>query len=268
MGYGGMLGRGNLNTGWDDIQNYLKDVEIAAFGEGNYRVTDKLRLTAGVRISRIQFDYRQVSFGPANGLGDEVTNAIVNGRTPLPTVQNRGIVNGQTSEDPITPKFGAQYQITDNDMVYVTASKGFQAGGVNANPSPGVCEANLQLQNLSLDAVPRTFASDSVWNYEAGAKLRMLNNRLQVNGSVYRIDWNNVQFQTSVSGCSWITNAASARVQGGELEVQANLIRGLNANLAVGYTDAKYLTDTSAPEPGSDSARQPRTRSSPWRRGR
>jgi outer membrane receptor protein involved in Fe transport len=266
MGYGDMLGRGNLNIGWDDIQNYLKDVEIAAFGEGNYWVTDKLRLTAGVRFSRIQFDYRQVIFGPANGLGDEVTGAVVGGRTPLPTVQNRGIVNGATSEDPITPKFGAQYQITDNDMVYVTASKGFRAGGVNANPSPGVCEANLQLQNLSLDSVPRTFASDTVWNYEAGAKLRMLNNRLQVNGSVYRIDWNNVQFQTSVSGCSWITNAASARVQGGELEVQANLIRGLNANLAVGYTNAKYQTDTRAPNPAQTllAAKDQKFALAPW----
>ncbi|OYX30522.1 MAG: hypothetical protein B7Y99_11605 [Caulobacterales bacterium 32-69-10] len=266
MGLGQMLGRGNEPIGWDNIQNYLKDIEIAAFGEGNYWVTDKLRLTAGMRISRIQFDYRQLVYGAANGLGDEVTNVRVDGRVPLPTVANRGIVNGQTSEDPITPKFGAQYQITDNDMVYVTASKGFRAGGVNANPSPGVCDANLQLQNLSLDSIPRTFASDSVWNYEAGAKLRMLNNRLQVNGSVYRIDWNNVQFQTSVSGCSWITNAASARVQGGELEVQANLIRGLNVFSAVGYTDAKYLTDTRAPNPAQTllAAKDQKFALAPW----
>jgi len=242
-----------LTIFWDDIQNYLKDVEIAGFGEGNYWVTDKLRLTAGIRLSRVSFDYRQVVYGAANGLGDEVTGARVDGRIPLPTEANGGIVRGQTQEDPVTPKLGAQYQITENDMVYVTASKGFRAGGVNANPSPGVCDANLRLQGLTLDSIPRTFDSDTVWNYEAGAKLRVLDNRVQINGALYRLDWNNVQFQTSISGCQFISNAGSARSQGGELEVQANVFRGLNANLAVGYTDAKYRTDTFTAQPTNPS---------------
>jgi outer membrane receptor protein involved in Fe transport len=232
---------------WDDINQRLRDTEYAVFGEGNYWITDKLRATLGLRWSRVEFDYRMTLYGPSNRLGDPATGAALNGTPPQPSVANGGIVTGSTADSPLTPKISLQYQLADNDMVYVSAAKGFRAGGVNGNQSPGICLPALALQGIDFDALSRTFDSDSVWSYEGGAKLRVLNNRVQVNGALFRIDWDNMQFSTSVSGCPFVSNIGSARSQGGELEVNAAVARGLLANLAVGYTDAKYTADTFTP---------------------
>jgi outer membrane receptor protein involved in Fe transport len=82
----------------------LADEEIAAFGEANWWVTPKLKLTGGLRVSKVSFDFTQVFYGPIAGWN-------------VPTVANTGIVEGGISEKPVTPKVGVQYQLTDRDMV-------------------------------------------------------------------------------------------------------------------------------------------------------
>ena len=102
----------------------------------------------------------------------------------------------------MTPKFGAQYQIDDSNMLYVTAAKGFRAGGVNGRLSQGICGTALASYGLTAADTPPTYKSDSVWSYEAGGKFRLFGNRMQLNGSVYRIDWSNVQVTTNPGSSS------------------------------------------------------------------
>jgi outer membrane receptor protein involved in Fe transport len=219
---------------FDHKDNQLKDVEIAAYGEANYWVTDKLRLTAGIRLSRVDFSFRQRFFGPINGFLD-------------PTFPNGGLAAGTVTEDPVTPRFTAQYQLTENNMLYTTASKGFRAGGVNTLLAPGVCQQAFDFYGLVNADIPTTFASDTVWNYEAGGKFRVLNNRVQINADVYRIDWKDPQFTVALplgcGGVPFITNVGQARSEGVEFEAQARLFRGLSANVAFGYGDARYTED-------------------------
>jgi outer membrane receptor protein involved in Fe transport len=225
-----------MGEGFDWKRQTLKDVEIAAFGEGNYWVTDRLRLTAGLRVSRVSFDYFNLFYGP-------VTSVAV------PTEANGGTNSGSVAESPVTPKFSAQYQINDRDLVYITASKGFRAGGVNGRLSQGICGTALASYALTAADTPPTYKSDSVWSYEAGGKFRLFSNRVQLNGSIYQIDWNNVQVTTNPgNGCglSFTINGKSARSRGFELEAQARLFSGLSANLAVGYTNAKYTDEVTA----------------------
>jgi iron complex outermembrane receptor protein len=215
-----------------DYQAYkAKDVEVAGFAEGNYWVTEKLKLTAGVRVSHTTFTFHGEIAGPASGVIAPILR------------------DASTDEDPVTPKFGVQYQITDKDMVYATASKGFRTGGVNPNLSPALCNPIMARFGLSTTDVPATYASDSVWSYEAGGKFRMFDNRVQLNGDVYRIDWNNIQAPINFAGCGtqYIVNSGSARSQGFELEAQARLFTGMTANLGLGYTDAKYLNSIFLP---------------------
>lgn len=49
------------------------------------------------------------------------------------------------------------------------------------------CAADLA--GLGLDTPPTSFDSDSLWNYEAGARTRWAGGRLTVNGANYYIDW-------------------------------------------------------------------------------
>jgi outer membrane receptor protein involved in Fe transport len=137
-------------------------------------------------------------------------------------------------------------------MVYAVAAKGFRAGGVNS-PIPGaVCGPQLALYGLTVNDLPPTYGADTVWSYEAGAKLRLFGGRAQVNAAAYRIDWSNIQAVVTIPGTCGIpftTNAGAARSSGVELEVQARPVRDLSINLSFGYDHARYTED--APGLGS-----------------
>jgi len=234
--------------GYTYLNNSFKDVEIAGFAEGNYWVAERLRLTAGVRVSRVSSSFKQVTFGP-------VATYLV------PTRENGGITDGEANESPVTPRFTAQYQLNERDLVYVTASKGFRAGGSNSPLPAGFCGPALAVYGLTPADIPTTYDSDSVWNYEIGGKFRLFDGRLQLNSSAYRIDWTNVQLSSSIpSGCgvSFLLNSGNARVEGLELEAQARLFTGLTADLAVGYSNGRYLEDAVAiPANPNNPAAQP-----------
>jgi outer membrane receptor protein involved in Fe transport len=223
-----------------------KDVDIAAFGEANlWIIPDRLRLTAGVRWTRTTFSYDFTEVGQSVAIGPD--SPFPDRREP--TLANNGRFAGSITESPITPKFGAQYQINDTSLVYVQAARGFRPGGVNA-PVPQAAAGDSLARNFQGATVfdlPRTYSSDTVWSYELGAKVRLFN-RVQVNGALYRIDWSNTQFSVSIpqSGQSFMTNVSGARSQGAEVEVEARLLRGLTVYGTGGYNKAKYTEAFSA----------------------
>ena len=224
---------------------FLADSETAAFGEATYMVTSKLKLIAGLRVSYTQFDYLQVYGGQEYGFA-------------VPTVANTGLSSGTVKETPITPKFAMQYQITEANMVYATAAKGFRAGGVNTVPSVAICGAGLAATGLTPADIPATYNSDSVWSYEAGAKTRLFGNRVQLNTSAFLIDWTGVQFAVGFPGCgqSFIENAGTARSVGFDFDVAAKVARGVTLSAAVGYDDAEYTASASGPQPKTGGAAQ------------
>ena len=216
-----------------------KDKEFAGFGEANFKVTERLKLIGGVRLSRVSFGFDQVYFGSLTGYND-------------PTKDPRGITRGRVTENPVTPKFGAQYQVTDNDMLYVSGAKGYRAGGVNVPLSIANCAAPLAAAGLTIADIPLTYNSDSVWSYEAGGKFRLFNGRMQVNSSVFQINWNDTQQTVNVSSScpnGWVTNVGKATSQGFDIDAQARLFRGLSANFAAGYDKAEYSEDVFGPKP-------------------
>jgi outer membrane receptor protein involved in Fe transport len=230
-----------LFNNFDAKRQSLKDVEIAAFAEGNYWITDKLKATAGIRVSRVSFDYSQVFYGPVTGVGLGNPNPLFQ----TPNAANGGASSGNIAESPVTPKFGLQYNITDSSLVYVTAAKGFRAGGINAQVSQGICGPGLDQFGIQASELPATYGADSVWSYEAGAKLRFFN-RIQLNAAVYQIDWSNVQITQAPPGCGLAPtfNGDGARSRGVELEGQARVFRDLTLNAAFGYNDTRYTATT------------------------
>lgn len=206
----------------------LHDTELAGYGEGNYYVTSKLKLIAGVRISRVGLDYSQLNYG-------QVNNRLATSLGSL--------TQGSSVNVPITPKFGAQYQLNDTDMVYFTAAQGFGAGGVNPALNQNACGPYLANYGLTASTVPVAYSPDSVWSYELGSKFRALDNRLQVNVAAFRIDWSQIQATISLPcGQSFVTGGGAARSEGGELEAQFRPVSPLLLTLNLGYTQAYYVT--------------------------
>ncbi|EED36464.1 TonB-dependent receptor [Luminiphilus syltensis NOR5-1B] len=198
--------------------------ETAVFGEVSFDVTSQWNLTVGARYAEFDFVTDEEAlvpfFGPPTG--------------PEPTK------TGSDSTDIL--RFNTSYQISDDHMVYATASEGFRRGGLNLNAFGALFD------------IPETFGSDSLWNYEIGAKTSWFDRRLTVNATLYRLDWSDIQVETvdELGGIEYFANAGEAQVDGVELEVFARPISGLDITATLGWTRAELTEDPPPPSNGLD----------------
>ena len=210
-GFTALFGTNNLA----DNHRQLDVDQYALFGEASYQLPSSLKATVGARYYNFHSNSAtSVSGVSANGTSD----------TLFGVAQNSGV----------SPKVNLAYIPTDNLTVYGTISKGFRPGGPNS-PIPPPCTP-----------APKQFGPDSVWSYELGEKLKMLDARVSINGDVYYEDWSNIQQQVAPGcGYKYTTNAGKAKVYGAELEAAVVLIPGLVFSQSVGYTHATNSTTVS-----------------------
>src|ERR1700733_799049 len=206
------------------------DRQIAGFGEVNFKVTDTLKLTAGVRVSKDSYTIESLSGGPQNS------------GTRVGTQAN--------SENPVTPKAGIEWQADPNDLYYFTYSKGFRPGGGNPsipydptfqNPTVGCTQ---DFQNLGLkNGAPATFKSDTVQSFEVGAK-NNIENRIRLATSIYYIKWNNIQEDVVPPICQiqFTENLGNAVSKGFDLQADFQVTDAFSIESSFGYTDARYTT--------------------------
>jgi outer membrane receptor protein involved in Fe transport len=215
------------------LNAHLIDTNLAVYGEANYYLTSKLKLTAGVRVSSLNFQFDSFDAGPFSSRYPDSFG---------------GSSKGQEKDTPVTPKFGVSYEFTKNDLVYFTAAKGFRSGGVNAPVGPVVCAPGLALYGISATDAPLTYGPDEVWSYEVGGKFRVLDNRMQLNMAAFRVDWSNIQSAITLTcGQGFVENGKGARSQGFDFQGQWRPIDPLTLSLNVGYDEAKYIDPVAGP---------------------
>ncbi|HYL01891.1 MAG TPA: TonB-dependent receptor [Steroidobacteraceae bacterium] len=206
------------------LQTHAKDEQYAVFGELTYGLTEKLRLTAGARFSKNKYSFDTFTGGPQ-----------LFGPSTLGS--------GNNSENAFTPKLSLQYQLDPNNMLYTTYAKGFRPGGAN-NPLPfAACSADFT--NFGIANAPTTYNSDTVDSFEIGAK-NNINNRIRIASSIYYIRWNNIQQVVVPPICqiSFIDNLGKAVAKGIDLQLDASITDALTAQVAAGYTSARYTQDS------------------------
>ena len=219
----------------------------ALFGEATYGLTDRLKLTAGLRWFSYNAGFTESSAGFGGPTGSD---------TPF-------LTGGNQSANGVDPKFNISYQPNKNQLLYATIAKGFRPGGPNQpipnDPATLTGAACLKsLQQLGLQAAPSDFQSDSLWSYEVGEKSSLLDNHLQLNGSAYYEKWSGIQQQKYLTcGFPFTDNAGAARIYGAELEIQGNVAAGLVVSASVGYINAETtenvkVTGTVAGQPLPD----------------
>jgi len=218
------------------VDTDIEDGELAAFGEASYWLTERMKLIAGVRLSRVSLDFHQLNYGITSGRAAD---------DPYSTAK------GSATDTPISPKVGAQYQLNDSNMVYATAAKGFRAGGVNVPLNPVLCATGLAQFGLTVDDIPRQYGPDTVWSYELGGKFRLLQGRMHLEVAAFHIDWSDVQSSIEAQGCAqgWVQNGARARSRGADLQLRFRPADPLTFSLAAAYTDARYVEAVTGPVP-------------------
>ena len=195
--------------------------QTALFGELGYKFGNGVAVNAGLRRTSYE--------------SDDKVNLTQFG---VPSVNNAVI-----KETPITPHVSLSWA-DKRSTYYVQASKGFRLGKTNfplAIP-PGVTFA-----------VPPIATSDSLWTYEAGAKLSLADNRVNLNTAVYVTQWKNPQLTLTsppaVGGFTYVDSlgrlnpGARVDVRGFEIEVVARPTTNLRLAAGVGYTDSTLSRD-------------------------
>ncbi len=195
----------------------------APFGELTYNFSSALRLTVGLRYIQSQVSLDRVGDGFING-GRSVSAATIDGRAT-------------------TPKVALTYDVDAATTTYLTISKGTRLGGPNRPVPTTVCGPDLA--NIGLKAAPAGYGTDSLWNYEGGAKSRLLDGRLSINADVFYINWNNLQEDINLPGCGFdfYTNIGSGKSYGSELEMHFKPLWAWTLGLAAGYTHATLTSD-------------------------
>jgi outer membrane receptor protein involved in Fe transport len=127
----------------------------------------------------------------------------------------------------LAKSFQLSWQATPAALFYIQAAEGFRAGGPNF---PG---------GFTISAPP--YDADSVWNYEAGWKLGFLDRRVNWNGAIFRIDWDDLQVLVPTELFSYITNAGQARSEGFETELDAALDEHWSLAFGATYNDARLV---------------------------
>lgn len=117
------------------------------------------------------------------------------------------------------------YKVSRDVLVYASFSQGFKSGGFNAF---GLTPA---------------FKPETIDAYEVGVKSELLDRRLRLAADVFQYRYDNLQVRLPVpTGGVNIQNAASARVQGVELETTTIPAEGLKLGVNATYLEAQFTS--------------------------
>ena len=200
------------------------DLSTAVFGEAVWHIDPVLALTVGAR-----YTHETVSNDGYNTSGDLSLN----------------YVNGSASFNNFSPRLSLLYLMTPQTNLYATISRGFKAGGVEA-------QATTAGGN-------QIYKPETLTNYEIGMKSESADKRWRLDADVFYMDWKDIQadyaigernpISGSVDFIIGVANAASARSYGFETEFTALVLPGLTAGAGAGYDRAYYVDYTDAQTP-------------------
>ncbi|AIT79455.1 MULTISPECIES: TonB-dependent receptor [Novosphingobium] len=205
----------------------IKRELYAFFAQGTYEVTSQLKLTAGVRYNHDKASgaYDSLSGGTSN----QTSGAYMQ---PAST--------GSRKADAWTGKVALDYQITPENMVYASWTRGFKPGGINSASASGG----------SFSVLP-TYKQETVDSFEAGTKNRFMDDTLQINASAFLYQYKNMQFleEDPILYGEGISNAPKARVYGLELESTYVPTDGLRFDASLSWLEGKFTSHYAALDP-------------------
>lgn len=194
--------------------------DMAVFGEVTIHLADNFRTTLGARYFE-----------------NEMVNDSVVG---LPVYADYTDTSFKTTDNDTLFKINVSYDLSDDTMLYSTIAEGYRRGGANAVPlEGGFRESDAWLE----------YESDSAINYEVGVKGLIAGGSHTYTASVFLMDWDNPQLNTSTPdwGFFAVANGDSARTQGLELEMQGHLTKKLHYTLGYAYVKAELTGDFNKP---------------------
>jgi iron complex outermembrane recepter protein len=194
-----------------------KSDSFSVYAEGDLRFAGRFVLTTGLRYIEEE-----------KTLDKFVDDGMGNVSIPDGTVVSR-------TDDDVIWRLGLRYELDSGDMVYATYSTGFRSGGFSPRAA-------------TVDVLARGQDPETLTNYEAGAKTRWLDNRLQLNLAVFHMVYDDMQIEVSLPfpdnpdnpQQQGFDNVGKATIDGVELDFAALLTEAWTLSGNLGWLDAGY----------------------------
>jgi len=205
---------------------------FAVFAQGVWTLTDRARLTTGIRYTTEEVDVpRYVGFLNRT---DPNQTTIYSTETDIDIAG--GIIEFDVTQNEtfnrVTGRLSLDYQLTDDSLVYASYARGFKGGDVN-----GVAVADPLATQI---ARPETVDS-----FELGIKSSFPNANLKFNAAAFYLDYQDQQQAVILAGDTAagepaLTNAASSKIPGFEADITWTPTDAITILGAIGYIDAKF----------------------------
>jgi iron complex outermembrane receptor protein len=241
-------GKTNLATQFRN-DNTRSEEQVALFGELSWNVTEEFNLAFGARYYDLEYGYtgygawrygnRPLFVDDADPSND-IRPTVTGGReyeTNFAELQ-------PISVDDTIVKFTASYMPRGTDsLFYASWSEGYRPPGFNRAAAKEGGRYNAAANNtrddgtncgaaVAIDAnasgfpgycLPYVFQSDTLENMEFGWKTTLADGRVRLNGSIYQIDWSDIQVSQfdsqNISVLTVVDNGGDAEIRGVELDL-------------------------------------------------
>ncbi len=230
---------------------YVQDTESkAVFGHVEWALADRLRLILGARYTDESIEwsgctfstednslgnFMNLLFGASLGPGDcgiinddpASPNSIFAATNPNDAFQ---VYSDSISTNKAMWKAGLDYRFNDDMLAYFTVSHGFKSGGFNG------AQGNTTSQLLP-------YRPEELTAFEVGAKLTLLDNRMQFNANTFYYDYKDKQegdvAVTFVGNIVGLTNVPKSEVYGVETEINFRPVTGLDLFFSAAWLDSE-----------------------------
>lgn len=234
---------GLLDGYGQNINFDFRNFSGAAFGQLEYALTNRFRITPGLRFNndKKKLDYDQQVYG---GLQTTDPALIALQRSVLSPLTYKSDV----SDNNVSGQITLSYKLGENAFAYGTFATGFKSIGLNLGGVP-----TDALGNPIISAA--TVRPESVRHWEVGVKTRPLPG-LTMNLTAFHTGIKD--FQTQVVNAQvgvlrgYLANAEKVRVRGVELDSTYRVTDYLNLYGSVAFADGRYISFPDAPPPLED----------------
>ncbi|MGB5257847.1 MAG: TonB-dependent receptor [Woeseiaceae bacterium] len=206
-----------------DTQIQQENTTWALFGQGSYDVNDKLTLTAGVRYTDDEKDFKVLQFGQL-WLDLNIPTFIADP------------INAQ--DDQTSWELSANFAMTDNSSLYGRVSSGFRA-------------QTIQGRDVAFLETPSVAKPETIESLEAGYKADLLGDRMRVNLGVFHYEVDDLQLSIigGASNTNQVVNARKGVASGIELDAEWLLTDNLLVTFGTSYNDTELQDSELATAP-------------------
>ncbi len=220
------------------------------FGEAYYEFSDKLKLTLGLRYNddkkAVSARSTLASFLVPYAATSAFSSPYVGSFDADPGIAgNQLFQNRKVSFNEWTGRAVLDYQISNNNLLYASYSRGYKSGGINPPLQP-------------IFAVPDSFKPEFIDSFEIGSKNTFANGKFRFNLTGFYYKYKALQLSRIVARTS-VNDNVDADIYGVEAEGIIAPSRNLLVNLGFSYLHTKvnqdkFLSDPRDPSGGRSDA--------------